>query len=196
MDEDAVDDLERGLRHVLVRAVDRVARLKADHALPAALGERRARLHRVERELREGGLLPLEDRDVAGQVLPRLAVQARHAGVRLLGGAEAELGLVAGVVGVDLADVEHGQERAVLGGQGHAVAARRLGDGQRHGQRPDGAVVEMHVLDDARVVGGSHEAAQRRERSAREHVQIGHLALAERDPLERRRRPPGARRCG
>ena len=41
VDQEAVDGLERALGQVLVRAVDRVAGLEADHALPPALGERR-----------------------------------------------------------------------------------------------------------------------------------------------------------
>ena len=131
------------------------------------------------------GSRPLEHRDVAGEVLAGLAVQARDAGVRLLGRAEAQLGLVPGVVGEHLGDVEHGQQRAVLGGQRDALAARRLGDRERDGQRPDRAVGELHALDDALVVGAAHEAAQRRERAAREHVEVGELAPAERDPLER-----------
>ena len=40
VDQQPVDGLERDLRQVLVRSVDRVARLEADDALPAALGER------------------------------------------------------------------------------------------------------------------------------------------------------------
>ena len=87
--------------------------------------------------------------------------------------------------GEHLCDVEHGQQRAVLGRQRHLLAARCLGDRECHGQRPDGAVGELHALDDALVVGAAHEAAQRRERSAGEHVEVCQLAPAERDPLER-----------
>ena len=39
MDEEPVGDLERALGQVLVGAVDRVAGLEGDDALPAALGE-------------------------------------------------------------------------------------------------------------------------------------------------------------
>jgi hypothetical protein len=165
--------------------VDRVARLEPHDALPAALREGRARLLGIEREIGEGRLGSLEHGDLAGQVLAGLAVQARHAGMGLLGGAEAELGLVPGVVGVDLGDVEHREQRAVLRRQRDAVALRGVGHRERHGQRPDGAVGELHLLDDARVVGLAHEAAQGRERAARHHVQVGDLALAQRDRLER-----------
>ena len=55
MHEQPVHGLERDLRQVLVRAVDRVARLESDDALPAALGEDATRLGRVARELGERG---------------------------------------------------------------------------------------------------------------------------------------------
>ena len=162
-----------------------IARLEPDDALPAALGERRARLLGVERELGERGRGPLEHGDLACEVLAGLAVQSCDAGVRLLGRAEAQLGLVLRVVGEHLCDIEHRQQRAVLGRQRDLLAARRLGDRERHGQRPDRPVGELHALDDALVVGPAHEAAQRRERSAGEHVEVCQLAPAERDPLER-----------
>ena len=138
----------------------------------------------IERELGEGRLQALEDGHLAGQVLPGLAVQARDAGVCLLRRAEAQLGLVPGVVGEHLAHVERGEQRAVLRGQRDALAAGRLGDGERHGERPDGAVRELHALDDALVVGAPHEAAQGGEGAARQHVEIGDLALAQRDALQ------------
>ena len=55
VDEQPVDRLERDLRQVLVRAVDRVAGLEADDALPATLGEDPPRLGGVARELGELG---------------------------------------------------------------------------------------------------------------------------------------------
>ena len=61
VDEEPVDDLEGRLRQVLVRAVDRVARLEADDAPPAALVEGPAGVERIERELREQRRQPLED---------------------------------------------------------------------------------------------------------------------------------------
>ena len=104
--------------------------------------------------------------------------------MRLLGRAEAELGLVLGVVAVDLGDVERREQRAVLGRERHALALRGLRHGERDGQRPDGAVGELHLLDRALVVGLAHEPAQRGEGAARDHVEIGDLARAERDRLE------------
>ena len=68
--------------------------------------------------------------------------------MRLVGRAEAALGLVLRVVLVGARDVEHGQQPAVLVGQRDAVALRRLRHGERDGQRPQRAVGQAHVVDD------------------------------------------------
>jgi hypothetical protein len=65
VDQQAVHRLEGDLGQVLVRAVDRVAGLEADHALPAAVGERRSGVGRVERELRKGRRDTVEHGDAA-----------------------------------------------------------------------------------------------------------------------------------
>jgi hypothetical protein len=57
VDEEAVGDLERALGEVLVRAVDRVAGLEGDDALPAALLEGLARLLGGEVAAHEGVLV-------------------------------------------------------------------------------------------------------------------------------------------
>ena len=111
MDEQAVDGLERDLRQVLVRAVDRVARLEADDALPAALGEDPPRLGGVARELRELGAGALEHGHAAGEVQRLLRVEPRDAGMRVVGRAEAVLRLALLVVLERLLDLEH-RERA------------------------------------------------------------------------------------
>ena len=195
MDENAVDDLERGFGDVLVGAVDRIAGLESDDALPAALGEHRARLLGVERELGEGRLGPFEDRDLAREVVAGLAVEARNTRVGVLARAEAQLGLVAGVVGIDLGDLERREQAAVLGCERDALAFRGLAHGECDRQRPERAVGESHLLDRARIVGLAHEPTQGRERAARDHVEVGELARAERDrlePLDALRALPGA----
>src|SRR5205814_2734430 len=50
--------------------------------------------------------------------------------------------------------------------------------------RPRQPAFEPHLLDDALVVMPRHEAFERRERTAREHVQVGELARGQRDLLE------------
>src|SRR5215208_2480935 len=102
MDEQAVHGLERDLRQVLVRTVDRVAGLEADDALPAAFGEDRACLDGVARQLLELRARPLEDGDEPGEVERILRVEPRHPRMRLVSRAEAALGLARPVVLVDV----------------------------------------------------------------------------------------------
>src|SRR5205823_8607599 len=81
MHEQAVDGLERDLRQVLVRTMDRVSRLEADHPLPGALGEDPPRLRRIAGELGERLSGPLEDGHAAGQIDRLLRVEAGAARV-------------------------------------------------------------------------------------------------------------------
>jgi len=184
MDEQAVDGLQRDLRQVLVRPVDRVPRLEADDALPAALGELGPGVGRVERQLGEGGLGSLEHGHAAGEVVRVLAVEARDARVLFLGGAEAELGLAALVVVVDLLDVDHAHCAAALVGQRDAVACGRAGDCETDRQRPGQAAREVHLLEHPLVVLLGHEPFERRERARGEHVQVGQLPRAEAHAVE------------
>ena len=136
MNEEPVDGLERDLREVLVRAVDRIACLEPDDALPPALREDPARLCGIARELGELRCRPLEHGHAAGEVERLLREEPRDARVRLVGRAEAVLGLVLAVVRVGLLDLEDGQSAAALVGERDAVSARRGVDGEAHGQRP------------------------------------------------------------
>src|SRR5205823_3040571 len=81
VDEQTVDGLECDLRQVLVRAVDRIARLEADDALPAAVRERSTRLGGIARQLRKGGPRPLKHRHLAREVERLLSVETRDTGV-------------------------------------------------------------------------------------------------------------------
>ena len=184
MDEQAVDSLQRDFGQVLVRAVDRVARLEADDATPPALGERGPRLGGVARELRVRRRHALEDRDTAAEIERLLVVQACDAGMLGIGRAEAPLGLPLLVVLEDLLHLERGEQAAVLVREGDDIALGRLVHGQAHGQRPGEAGSEPHVGNDALVVLAAHEAFQRRQRARGEHVQIGHLARRECQPFK------------
>src|SRR5919204_260656 len=93
VDQETVDGLEGDLRQVLVRAVDRVAGLEADHPPPAALGERTAGVDRVERELGKRRPEALEDRHATREIERLLPVEVGNTRVRLFGRAEAALGL-------------------------------------------------------------------------------------------------------
>ena len=84
VDEEPVDALERRLGDVLVRAVDRVARLEADDRLPAALGERRARLRPAagcRARTRRGARAASTTRTGPGEAAVALGEQRRDAGV-------------------------------------------------------------------------------------------------------------------
>ena len=74
---------------------------------------------------------------------------------------------------------------AGLVGERDAVAGRRGVDGEADGKRPRQAAREVHLLDDALVVGLAHEALERRERARGDHVEVGELPRGERDDLER-----------
>ena len=185
MHEQTVHGLERHLREVLVGAVDRVARLEPDDPLPAALGDDPPRLGRILRKLREGRDGPLEHGDLAGEVEGLLRVQTGDTGVGLVGRAEAELGLTRLVVLESLLHVEHRDGLARLVAECDPVAGRRRVDGEAHGKSPWQPAREMHVRDDALVVGLAHEPLERRERARGDHVEVGELAGSERDDLER-----------
>ena len=133
MDEKSVDRLERDLGQVLVGPVDRVARLEANDALPAAFGEDPPRLGRVASQLGELRLRPLEDRHSARQVLRLLSIQARDAWISIVGGSKAKLGLALLLVLVCLLDLE-GRDRApALVGEDDALAHRSGVDSGRQG---------------------------------------------------------------
>ena len=74
----AVDGLERALRQVLVRPVDRVTGLEADDPAPAPLREERAGRGGILVQLREGRLEALED----GDRTPRRNSRAARKGAR------------------------------------------------------------------------------------------------------------------
>src|SRR5439155_18792374 len=106
----------RALRQVLVRAVNRVPGLESDDAFPAPLGEEPAGVGRVERELGMGRRGPLEDGYAAREVERVLRVQPRDARMVGVGRPEAAFGLALPVVGVDVLDLQYGEEPPVLVG--------------------------------------------------------------------------------
>jgi hypothetical protein len=98
---------------------------------------------------------------------------------------EAVLGLAFLVVLEGLLDLEHRERDPGLVGQRDAVAGRSRIDSETDGKRPRQAAREVHLGDDALVVGLAHEALERRERARRDHVEIGELAGGQRHDLER-----------
>ncbi len=185
MDEEPVHGLECDFCEVLVRTMDRIPSLKADDALPPALGEDPPRLGGVARQLGELCLRALENRHAAGQVERLLAVETGDARVRLVGRSEAELGLALPVVLVDFLDVEDGDGTTCLIHERDAVTRRRGIDRKADRKRPRQPACEVHLLDDPLVVGSPHEPLERRERTRGEHVEVGELSRRERDLIER-----------
>ncbi len=162
-----------------------IAGLEADHTLPAALGERRTRLGRIARELRERRLWPLEHGDAAGEVQGLLRVQARDAGVGIVGRPEAAFRLEVLVVLEDLVDLERRQQASALVREGDRVALRRRVDGEAHRQRPRQPGGQVHLLDDREVVVAAHEPVEWRERATCDHVEVGDLPRRQRHDLQR-----------
>jgi hypothetical protein len=180
--EQPVRDLQGGLGQVLVRAVDRVARLEGDDAAPAALLERLARLGGGEQALRER-LLVVGQRlglDRAGQAAVPLPVDRGDAGVGVVGCPVDLLRLALDVAVEDLFDGESPEPFAVVGGDLDHVSLRRLQVGREHDRnRPDPAVGETHLVDHGAPVVGAHKPAERREAAVREQLEVGCLAGGE-----------------
>src|SRR5918998_6311195 len=124
VEEQAIHYLQSTLLDVLVGAVYGVARLEADDALPAVLGEHPAQLARGVVVLGEGlGVRVLDeeghlaaDQDVA------LAVDGGHPGVLLVRGAENLAGLALLIVGVLVLDGHRGEHAALAVHERHVVA--------------------------------------------------------------------------
>ena len=84
-----------------------------------------------------------------------------------------------------LLDLEHRERAAGLVGERDAISGGSRVDGEADRKRPRQAAREVHLVDDALVVGLAHEALERRERARGEHVEVGELPRREHDDLER-----------
>ncbi len=180
-------DLERALGDVLVRPVDRVARLEADDRLPAPLREGGARslrrqdvvpeLVRVLRKVHSAH----RTRHAAGS----LGHQGRDAGVRRIRRAVDVARLLLEVALEGLLDGQNAQETPVGAVQRQLVAVRGVHAGrERDGDAPWQTVGEAHLVHDALPVVGALEAAQRAEPAHRQQLQVRGLAGAEVDRLQ------------
>src|SRR4029077_5292400 len=108
MDQEPVHGLERDLRQMLVRPMDRIPSLEGDDAAPTALREGCASVCRIEGGLRERRLLAPEDRDPAGEITTALLEQACHAGMRRVRGPETQFCLAPHVIREDILDLDNG----------------------------------------------------------------------------------------
>ncbi len=180
MDEQVGLDLAGGPQGQLdMSAVHGVAGLESDHPVPAQLGETRPQLRRAQPQrlvvvVGGGG----QDLELAGHVhRPRPLEQVGGARVLLVGGAEDQLGLLVPIGTVELADMQHSQHHALRVAQGQAGAdadLRRLllGYVQGDGNGPQRAIGQAHALADAFVVLLAEEAAQRREATVGQELEV------------------------
>ena len=174
-------DFERGLLHVLVRAVNRVARLKRDDALPAA---RREHLARVERRVAKFWKLQVvrqvNDRYFAREVHVALLVEPRDAGMFFVRRAIDVLRLACLVVFEFLRERHHREQMPIRFRQRDLFAdGQRVRDFARDRKRdrnaPHQTIRQSHRFDDRIVIALAHKAGQRRERADREQFEIGHI---------------------
>jgi hypothetical protein len=97
----------------------------------------------------------------------------------LLVGAE-DLDRLVTAIGLEhLLDVEHGQQAALVALESEPVARRRTVGRQGDRDGPGQAAGEVHVLDRGLVVRLVHEPGQRRQRTGRDHVEVGGLLLGQ-----------------
>ncbi len=185
VDEQAVDGFESDLGQVLVRAVDGIAGLEADHATPAAFRELRPRVGRVVGDLGIRWRYALEDRDTTAEIERLLVVEPRDARVLGVGRAETLLGLALGVVLEDFLDLERREQATRRVGKSDGVSLWSLVHGQADGQRPGQAGRQAHAADDSLVVLATHEALERRQGARRQHVEVGHFARGEGQQFQR-----------
>ncbi len=144
----------------LVRAVQRVAGLEGDDLAPAELAEEGAQLVRrvaAGAEIVVHGLLDAGDR--AAEIdLARGVVQVVHGRVRDVVGAEDLLGLARLVRRPAVGDGHGGEDHALLVAQGDVLPdlealGELLGHVERDRHRPELAIRQAHVVDDAVVIG-------------------------------------------
>ena len=167
-----------------MRAVDRVAGLERDDALPAAVGERRrdslgGQQAALERLFVVGQRVGL---DRAGEAAVALSVDRRHPGMGVLGRAVDELGLALHVAVEDLLDGEPAERLAVVGAQLDLVAR------ERHRGRSRGRPGSTRSRRRASVIDSTTERQssepmnplERGEAAVREQLEVRRLTGAQR----------------
>ena len=123
----------------------------------------------------------------AGEVVRGPAGRFGNQRVGRVGGAQHRAHLAQRVVRVDLVDVEHGQDGALLVGEGDLAGRAPQGVGaHRHGERygKHRAVAQAHLAEHGLVVVAPHEAVERREGADGQHLKVVLGAQRERDRVE------------
>ena len=177
-------------------AVHRVAGLEGGHRRPALGLEEGPGLGGSQVDVRVGlGEVPLAQHPHRPAEVDRALLEhLGDAGVGGVGGAEDRGALVLPVDPVALLDDHRAHERAALGVDERDLLAGGdrpgvvLGRRERDRDRPEGPVVEAHLVADPAPVGLADEAAQRGEGADAEHDEVGGLTRGHRQAPE----PPGA----
>jgi len=169
---------------LFVRQVHRVARLKCDHALPAALLDFVANLHRGPESIGKVGfeVTEIEHLDRTADGVASMPVEGRDAwmfavvGAVDLFGHQRHLFIVDGFDSGDLLNRDHRVTLDIRVTQRDARGAFDLANRfhqVQHRYREKLAVAGMHVLGDAKRIGEVHVTLQWREVPATEHYRVG-----------------------
>ena len=179
----AVHLLGRALGQLLVDPVQRVAGLEGHHVGAAERGQPRARLGRRQAQLLEVVVRgEREHFEAARHVEGAPALHLGHQRVAGVQRAERALGGGGAVPLVDLLDREHRQDLVARVPQGHPrVQARgRLAlDGERDGDREQGAAGQPHLGQAPLVVATAHEPVERREAAGGQQLQVAGGAIGD-----------------
>ena len=197
MDQQPVDGLERDLGQVLVRAVDRVARLEADDALPAALRRTRPAC-RPGRTRAPGTAAPAARRPSPGRRGTSASARrgarrpdARRRSCRKHARPRATCRTRRPPATSSIARTSPrlvaSATRSPLGA---SSTARHTGSAQ--GRPP----AELHVVEHGLVVLAPHEALERRQRAATRSCRGRRAHATSASPSRASRRRPAARPCG
>ena len=189
MQEQAIHDFERGLLHVLVCAMDRVARLERDNTFPPVRDEHPARFERRVAKFWEFEIVrQVNDGHIACQIDFALFVDTCDAGMFLVGRAIDILRFARFVVLEFFRKRHHSEQMPVRFRQRDLFAdIQRIRDFARDREcdrnAPDETVRESHGFDDRIVIAFADKAGERRERAGREQFEIRQVRRAKYDLL-------------
>ena len=195
----AEERLEGIDQRVLVRAVERVARLEGDGAIPALGAQQRPHLARGAEIAAEGGVRRLWQRaDRPAEQVGLVGVGLEHhvgAGVVHAVGLVDAAEVLALVPRVDVREVERRHDLARAVRKCHPFArpeplGERARDRERDRDRPRPApapVLDHGLVEDAVVGGGVHRPLERTQGAVGEAVDAREVGVGHRDPRQRGR---------
>ncbi len=179
-----------GDQRIFVSAMERIARLESDDALPAALGEQRPRFARRQHELAILGMLRLRQHAhlAAQQHLARIVHGHGAAGMIGALGAVDALDVLGLIPGKDVVDGQRADDFVLAVDQGDRLTdfegrSQRLVHRETDGNGPGVvlAVVDNDFAVQNAVEGGLvHRAGQRAEAAVAEAIEAGEIGIADR----------------